>query len=117
MDKNREKAYNIRSCALLCEILVRTSRDRKNQTKTFKSILKSGPSFDLKVSDLIKRREKGYSLDADSVLREISQAGYNSPQEMMDAYTKATKLAEDLRWIVFRYRKLSEYEKEILSQD
>lgn len=98
----------------MVELCVRASRDNKNRAKSFKSIVKSGPSYEMKISELIDRRKNGFSYDGDNVMQEITQVGYNSPQQMLDAYSSAENIVEKLRWIKYRYENLSVEEQNLL---
>lgn len=114
MDIDRKAAYDARKCSLMVELCVRASRDNKNRAKSFKSIVKSGPSYEMKISELIDRRKNGFSYDGDNVMQEITQVGYNSPQQMLDAYSSAENIVEKLRWIKYRYENLSVEEQNLL---
>lgn len=88
----------------------RYQRDRQHKIQ-FRSILKTGPSFDLKVSELMKRRAAGITVHADESIFEAQKAGYDSIPQMLAEYELAQDKVERLKWIVFRFENLSDSDK------
>lgn len=109
-------SFDVRERAMLCELTIRWSWCKRLKTKSFKSIVKTGPYYNMKISELIERRKNGFSYYGDSVDREIHLAGYASAKEMIESYDMAKKTEEKLRWIKFHYEKLSEQEKLLREQ-
>ena len=113
-----ELVMNSQSSEKLCwerQILAlldfRYRRDRQHKLIQFRSIRKTGPSFDLKVSELMKRRAAGITVHADEAIFEAQKAGYDSIPQMLAEYKLARDKVERLKWIVFRFENLNDSDK------
>lgn len=88
--------------------LKRPIKDRKY---TFKSLVKAGPCFNRKLSDVIGRRVVGISFALDEIAYKARKLGYNTFDEMNRAYEEAEKVVRNVQFLKMSYDFIPEEEK------
>lgn len=97
------------------EIRVRYDLTRKKSIRDrkyyFKSLVKTGPCFDRKLSEIIGRRVLGISYGLDKIAYEAGKLGYSSIDEMIKAYEEAEKVIKDVQFLKLNYEYIPKEEK------
>lgn len=85
--------------------------------RSFRRIIKTGPGFQLNVSEMIERRRKGIYFHVDDTMYEIKKLGYKDPDEMLAAYEEAKKVVASTSRARYLFDGLDETEKDLVKKE
>lgn len=115
-DINRIMAIKMDNEATVFEIRIRYDISKKRpiseRTYSFKSLVKTGPCFDMPVSEAVDRRIYGISYELEELSYDAEKLGYSSIDEMIAAYEYAEKIIDKLKYKKLSYDFIPENERE-----
>ena len=85
--------------------------------RSFLRIIKTGPGFRFKVSEMVERRRKGITSYVDATMYEITSVGYKNPDEMLAAYEDAKKVVANTSRARYMYDGLNKAEKDLVKKE
>ena len=85
--------------------------------RSFRRIIKTGPGFRFKVSEMVERRRRGIYSYVDDTMYEIKNLGYKDPDEMLEAYEEAKKVVASTSRARYLYDVLNEAEKDLIRKE
>lgn len=85
--------------------------------RSFRRIIKTGPGFHFKVSEIVKRRRRGISSHVDTTMYEVTSLGYRNLNEMFTAYEEAKKVVASTSRARYLFDGLDETEKDLVKKE
>ena len=119
-DMNRILAIKMDIEATVFEIRIRYDISKKRpiseRTFSFKSLVKTGPCFNMTVSEAIGRRLYGISYELEELSYDAESLGYFSVDEMIAAYESAKEIVDKLQYKKLSYDFIPDNERKKLKQ-